>query len=186
MSEPTAVVRWCAAAPAVLMLVCAGPAAADEPEPTPTTVAPAPAPPTATIGTVLGQSGKPAAGPFGLPDMSTLGIALLLGQNAAPSAPGNDPARVPALSAFNPAYLVPQNADPAAPGEGTAAPGIGPDADNPSTGRIAFLRRLHEMYAAGELRGALLGQAPKETVVPGESADVDTLILPDQAVNIPN
>lgn len=119
------------------------------------------------IGNPLAQSGSAAAGPFGLPDLSAYATTLLLGQNAVPTAPGEQaPQAIPSLSAFNPVYLVGQNTQPAAPGEGTPAAGIGPDADDPSTGRIAFLRRVHQMYEAGELKGALLGQQPPEVFDP--------------------
>lgn len=142
-------------------------AAADDALPTdPTPAPPAPTgliPPIASIGNVLAQSGSDSAGLLGLPDLSAYSSNLVLGQNAVPSAPGAaGPATVPSLSAFNAGYLLPQNLTPAAPGQGTLAPGIGPDQDNPSSGRIAFLRRLHEMYQAGELKGAFLGQLPKE------------------------
>lgn len=131
--------------------------------------APPPPPPTgvlpalAGIGNVLAQSGSAPAGPLGLPDLSAYGPNLVLAQNPVPAAPGT-PGQVaaPDFSAFNPGYLLPLNTDPAAPGEGTLAPGIGPDADSAGTGRIAFLRRLHEMYQAGLLDGALLGQQPPE------------------------
>lgn len=142
-------------------------AAADDALPTdPTPAPPAPTgliPPIASIGNVLAQSGSDSAGLLGLPDLSAYSSNLVLGQNAVPSAPGAaGPTTVPSLSAFNAGYLLPQNLTPAAPGQGTLAPGIGPDQDNPSSGRIAFLRRLHEMYQAGELKGAFLGQLPKE------------------------
>lgn len=120
-------------------------------------------PPLSAFTSILGQRDAAAAGPLGLPDLSGSGTALLLAQNAVPSAPGaGGPAAVPDLSAFNGDYLLGQNLAPAAPGQGAAAPGIAPDTDNPGTGRISFLRRLHEMYAAGELKGALLGQNPKD------------------------
>jgi hypothetical protein len=159
----------------VMALVAAAPAMADpgpapptEPIPAPT----APAAPTAPpefipqktgIGNPLAQSGSQSAGVLGLPDLSAYGPNLLLGQNTAPAAPG-DPAAavVPNLNAFNPQYLLGQNAEPAAPGEGSAAPGLAPDQDSPGTGRIAFLRRLYEMYQAGGLRGSLLGQQSPE------------------------
>jgi hypothetical protein len=151
------------------------PAAAEPapPTPEPSPLPPAPMefiPPPVGIGNPLAQNGTQPAGPFGLPDLSANAGNLLLGQNAAPSAPGASPAAVPNLSAFNPDYLLQQNLAPAAPGEGTPAPGIGPDGDNPGTGRIAFLQRLHEMYEAGSLTGALLGQAPAP--VPGEQVGV--------------
>ena len=122
-----------------------------------------PAPLPGGIGNVLAQAGNAPTGPLGLPDLSAYSTAMLLGQNPVPSAPGaaGQPV-VPNLSAFNAQYLVPQNIAPAPPGEGDTATGLGPDGDNPGTGRIAFLRRLHEMYAAGDLKGALLGQVPPE------------------------
>jgi hypothetical protein len=149
----------CIAAPAV--------AAADDAQPTdPNPAPPTPTgfiPPVASIGNILAQTGSPAAGPLGLPDLSAYAPSLVLGQNPVPAAPGAaDPPAVPSLNAFNAGYLLPQNLTPAAPGQGTAAPGIGPDKDNPSSGRIAFLRRLHEMYQDGALKGAFLGQLPKE------------------------
>ncbi len=142
------------------------PAAADTPPDQPA-ADPAPAPGVGStltsIGSVLGQRGTEAAGPLGIPNLS--GAALLLAQNPVPTVPGSTDAPVfPALSAFNTDYLLPQNLTPAAPGQGSGAPGLGPDSDSPGTGRIAFLRRLHEMYQAGELKGAFLGQNPKDEV----------------------
>lgn len=153
-------------------LVCIGlfpvaPATAD-PEPPPPSE-PVPAPPAefipqqTGIGNPLAQSGSQPSGPLGLPDLSASGPNLLLGQDTVPTAPG-DPATavVPNLNAFNPQYLLGQNVTPAAPGQGTPAPGLGPDQDIPGTGRIAFLRRLYEMYQAGALKGSLLGQQSPE------------------------
>jgi hypothetical protein len=120
-------------------------------------------PPISTIGGLLGQTGIEPAGPLGLPDLATYGNALVLGQNLVPSVPGTaDQAVTPSLEVFTDEYLVPLNLVPAAPGEGSPAPGIGPNADIPGSGRIAMLRRLHEMYQAGNLTGALLGQLPKD------------------------
>ncbi len=154
------------------MLAGAAPAAASpdhpptEPVPGPpvsAVAAPPPAPPPAGIGNPLAQAGTNPAGPFGLPDLSDYASNLILGQNPAPAAPGNpDPAAVPSLNAFDPEYLLAQNEDPAEPGQGVIAPGMGPTPDDPGTGRIAFLRRLHEMYQHGTLDGALLGQVPLE------------------------
>lgn len=159
-------VRWWPLAAGLLAggLVWAAPAAAEpdlapaEPEPAPP-VTTAPAPPASGIGNPLAQAGSATDGPFGLPDLSAYGINLLLGQNPAPAPPGSPAgATVPNLNAFDPGYLVALNAVPAAPGEGTPAAGIGPTPEDPGTGRIAFLRRLHEMYQDGALTGALLGQ----------------------------
>lgn len=138
-------------------------------EPTPAPAPPAPADLLPAIGGVLSQVGNPAAGPFGLPDLSAYGTNLVLGQNAAPAPPGAPAAAVPNLNAFAPEYLLPQNVAPAAPDEGTAAPGLAPNADIAGTGRIAFLRRIYEMYQEGSLKGALLGQNPPG-VLPAETA----------------
>ena len=145
----------------VTALVPVAPAAAD-PGPPPTEPVPAPAefiPQQAGIGNPLAQSGNQTAGLLGLPDLSGYGPNLLLGQSTTPTAPASPAAAVvPNLNAFNPQYLLGQNVTPAAPGEGSPAPGLGPDQDSPGTGRIAFLRRLYEMYQAGGLKGSLLGQ----------------------------
>lgn len=152
-SGPRAVIALCAAA-----LACAAPAAADPATPVPPPPPPGFVPP--GIGDVLAQRGSDQGGLLGMPDLSAYGPNLLLGQNPVPAAPGAPaPASVmPNLSAFNPEYMLAQSEMPAAPGEGAAAPGLGPDADNPGTGRIAFLRRIYEMYGTGALKGALLGQ----------------------------
>jgi hypothetical protein len=156
----------------------------DEPPPDPAS-APAPTgliPPIASITNVLGQNGSTPAGPLGLPDLSAYAPSLVLGQNPVPAAPGaTEAAVVPNLNAFNAAYLLPQNLTPAAPGQGEPAPGIGPNQDSPGTGRIAFLRRLHEMYGAGALTGALLGQIPKEQLgepLPGTAPGPEIYIPP--------
>lgn len=152
----------------VSSLFCAAPARAEPEVPVPP---PAPPPPVTEfipqlsgIGNALGQSGSQPGGLLGLPDLTGYGPNLLLGQNPDPTAPGA-PATgpvMPNLSAFNPEYLLGQNVSPAAPGEGTVAPGLAPDQDNPGTGRIAFLRRIYEMYGDGALTGALLGQQSPE------------------------
>ncbi|MGI9162516.1 MAG: hypothetical protein ACR2JI_06280 [Mycobacterium sp.] len=170
-----ALIAACALGVGPAPMAWADPPVADDPVPAPApapeaeaipaaTPSPVPAPPlVSSIGNALGQRGDGPTGPLGLPDLSAYGANLLLGQNPAPAAPaGVTPALLPRLSAFDPNYLVPQNLTPAIPGAGTPAPGIGPTAEDPSTGRIAFLRRLHEMYAEGELTGALLGQMSPE------------------------
>ena len=179
---------WCTAVLLTAFAVgCAVPAIAaptDEPPPDPA-AAPAPIgliPPIASIGNVLAQNGSTPAGPLGLPDLSAYAPSLVLGQNPVPAAPGaTEAAVVPNLNAFNAAYLLPQNLTPAAPGQGEPAPGIGPNQDSPGTGRIAFLRRLHEMYGAGALTGALLGQIPKEQLgepLPGTAPGPEIYIPP--------
>ena len=167
------------------------PAPADQPPPDPAAGS-APTgliPPIASIRNVLAQNGSAAAGPLGLPDLSAYSSSLVLGQNPVPAAPGaTDAPVVPNLSAFNAGYLLPQNLTPAAPGQGTSAPGIGPDQDSPSAGRIAFLRRLHEMYQAGALKGAFLGQLPKEQLgepLPGTAPGAGIYIPPGLGQLVP-
>jgi len=139
-------------------------------------------PPKATIGSVLAQDGAPSVGPLGMPDLSGYAPGILLGQNAVPSAPGaQGPVATPDLHAFNNQYLVPQNVAPAAPGQGVTDAGIGPSADAPGTGRLAFLGRLHEMYQDGALDGALLGQVPYEQLgepLPGTAPGPGIYVAP--------
>ena len=141
-----------------------------------------PVPPNATIGSVLAQSGAPSAGPVGLPDLSAYAPGLLLGQNPVPSPPGPPPAvATPDLHAFNNQYLLPQNVAPAAPGQGEPDNGIGPTAEQPGTGRLAFLSRLHAMYSEGALDGALLGQVPYEQLgepLPGTAPGPGIVVPP--------
>ncbi|MCV7344384.1 hypothetical protein [Mycolicibacterium rhodesiae] len=140
-----------------------------------------PVPPNASVGSVLAQTDAAATGPLGLPDLSAYAPGLLLGQNPVPSAPGaSNAAAPPDLHALNNQYLLPQNLAPAAPGQGEPDIGIGPSAEQPGTGRLAFLRRLHGMYAEGALDGALLGQVPYEQLgepLPGTA--------PGPEVNVP-
>lgn len=143
----------------IVSTATAGPAGADPDPMVDDPAAPAAVAPPSGIGTALAQAGAPATGPLGLPDLSSYAPGLLLGQNAVPSAPGT-PAAVtaPNLNAFDSQYLLAQNTAPAAPGQGVADAGLGPTPEDPGTGRLAFLRRVHEMYQDGGLRGALLGQ----------------------------
>jgi hypothetical protein len=187
---------WVALSLTSFVVITAAPAAAlptDEPPADPGPATPASTgliPPTASIGNILAQNGSTPAGPLGLPDLSAYAPNLVLGQNPVPAAPGFvDPAVIPDLSAFNAGYLLPQNVKPAAPGQGTSAPGIGPDQDSPSAGRIAFLRRLHEMYQAGELRGAFLGQLPREQLggpLPGTAPGPEIYIPPGLGQGVPD
>jgi len=179
---------WVGFALIAFVVATAAPAVAAPVDDQPTDPSPAPAaptgfiPPVASFGNILGQSGSDPAGPLGIPDLSAYAPNLVLGQNPVPAAPGTaDPAVIPNLSAFNAGYLLPQNLKPAAPGQGTLAPGIGPDKDSPGSGRIAFLRRLHEMYQEGELTGAFLGQLPKDQLgepLPGTAPGPEIYIPP--------
>ena len=180
---------------AVSALVCSPPAGADPPAPDPTTVVPAPpptgyVPPPSGIGSALAQTDSAAAGPLGLPDLAAYAPGLLLGQNAVPSAPGAPTAvTAPDLRAFNGDYLLPQNVAPAAPGQGVTADGLGPTPQDPSTGRLAFLRRLHGMYQDGGLAGALLGQVPDEQLgepLPGTAPAPGIYLPPGLGQNLPD
>ena len=166
-----------------------GPLPAESAAPTQQTVPPDLVP---SIGNALAQSGSAPTGLFGLPDISAHGGDLLLAQNATPAAPDSGQlAGIYPLNAFESNYLLPQYETPALPGQGVTAPGIGPDAGDPSTDRIAFLRRLHDMYAAGNLKGSLLGQLPADAwdpVIDEIAGPIPTQdpAGPPAAVNIPN
>lgn len=159
----------------------------------PALAAPAPGAPTAPappgIRSVLGQVGNPTGGLLGLPDLAANSKTMLLGQNAVPSAPTpNAPVQLPQLNGAIPAYLLPLNVNPAPPGQGTLAPGIGPNADIPGGGRISQLHRLYEMYDAGLLKGALLGQNPPGELPVAKDADeplVTPVPLPAEAPLLP-
>jgi hypothetical protein len=174
-------------------LLCAAPAAADPPPPQPDPVeAPPPGyiPPRSGIGSVLAQSGAEPAGPLGLPNLSAYAPSLVLGQYTVPSAPGADTAvAAPDLRAFDSDYLLPQNVAPAAPGQGVAADGFGPSPQDPGTGRLAFLRRLHGMYQDGGLAGAFLGQVPDEQLgepLPGTAPAPGIYLPPGLGQNLPD
>lgn len=89
------------------------------------------------------------------------GGGYLLEQHAVPSAPGGLSGVPPDLSGVTNGNLLPQNIEPSAPGQGQifgVAPGT--EKDVLSTGELA--KQLWDLYRAGYLRGALLGQTPRE------------------------
>jgi hypothetical protein len=150
-------------------VVGAAPAAAD---PTPAPPPPAdPAPPVTVpvLGSdlgpnglaVLGQAGDPAPGPLGAPNIAGLDGTTVLGQNAAPSAPGTGPGVVPNLQAFNNAYGPQQNLVPSAPGDGQQFD-VAPGDENTNVNARTWMGRYIDMYRAGMLKGGLLGQVPQE------------------------
>jgi hypothetical protein len=150
-------------------VVGAAPAAAD---PTPAPPPPAdPAPPVTVpvLGSdlgpnglaVLGQAGDPAPGPLGAPNIAGLDGTTVLGQNAAPSAPGTGPGVVPNLQAFNNAYGPQQNLVPSAPGDGQQFD-VAPGDENANVNARTWMGRYIDMYRAGMLKGGLLGQVPQE------------------------
>jgi len=174
-----------------IALAGALPAAADPPPGDPPPTPPSPIgliPPRATLGDALAQSGSEPVGPLGLPDLSAHTSELLLGQNAAPAAPGHTgPLRAPDLNAFNDQYLPLQNAAPAAPGQGSA---VGPaPVDDGATTRFGYLRRLLAMYQAGNLTGALLGQMPEDQLgqpLPGTAPAPGIFLPPGLGHNLPD
>jgi|KBSSwiStaDraftv2_1062776.scaffolds.fasta_scaffold12233_2 hypothetical protein len=109
----------------------------------------------------LAQSNDTSPGIAGLPDLSALGDQLLLGQTSVPALPGAGPAGIPIPNALNNSYLLPQNVKPAAPGDGQIF-GVEPGQENADIKRRDYLHRLYEMYQAGGLEGALLGQRPRD------------------------
>src|SRR3954454_13280417 len=151
-------------------------AAADPPPPDPIPLpadpAPPPPPPPTVPGMgqlgpsglgVLAQAGQPEnAGALGAPPVTGLDPTTLLGQNAVPSVPGPDPGVVPNLRAFNNAYGAGAlNDKPAAPGQGTQF-GVAPGDQNADVTGRQWLGRYIDLYRAGDLKGGLLGQMPKE------------------------
>nr|WP_077742053.1 CDP-alcohol phosphatidyltransferase family protein [Mycolicibacterium boenickei] len=105
----------------------------------------------------------------------------LLGQYAAPSAPGGPPpTEAPNLRAFNNGYFFPQNEKPSAPGQGTVV-GVEPGQENADISGLDWMRQMHTLYRNGNLRGSLLGQVPKEQLgepLPGTA--------PPPGANIPS
>lgn len=129
--------------------------------------APAPGPSLPLVGplgsnglAVLGQTGQPAAGSFGIPSVAGLDPSTVLGQNAVPSAPGAGPGAPPNLNIFNNAYGIPQYLEPSAPGEGVVFD-VAPGQENANVGKREWFGRWIDMYRAGQLEGGFLGQRPQ-------------------------
>lgn len=182
----------CSSVPAGLVLVAAALATAGAvaAQPLPPPPAPIPAPsagpslpllgPLGPNGlAVLGQTVQPAAGSFGIPSISGLDPATVLGQNAVPSAPGAGPGTPPSLNIFNNAYGIPQYLVPSAPGEGVIFD-VAPGSENADVSRREWFGRWIDMYRAGQLEGGMLGQRPQEQLgqpLPGTA--------PPPGVNLP-
>ncbi len=112
---------------------------------------------------VLGQTGTDTApGRLGVPNAVDMSPGALLGQYTAPAAPGGPPpTEAPNLRAFNNGNFFPQNEKPAAPGQGTQV-GVAPGQENADISGLDWMRQMHTLYRNGNLRGAALGQLPKE------------------------
>jgi hypothetical protein len=163
-------------------------AAADPAPPPPPPVDPAPPVAVPVLGSdlganglaVLAQTGDPDPGPLGAPNIPGLDGTTVLGQNAAPSAPGADPGIVPNLRAFNNAYGPQQNLVPSAPGEGEQFD-VPPGEENADVNARTWMGRYIDMYRAGMLKGGLLGQVPQEQLgepLPGTAPPPGTNIPP--------
>jgi hypothetical protein len=177
-----------------------------DPIPLPADPAPPPPPPGPTVPGlgqlgpsglgVLAQTGLPEnAGALGAPPVTGLDPTTLLGQNAVPSVPGTDPGTVPNLRAFNNAYGAGAiNDKPAAPGQGTQF-GVAPGDQNADVTGRQWLGRYIDLYRAGDLKGGLLAQMPKEQLgepLPGTAPPPGTNVppglvqfLPDPATDAP-
>jgi hypothetical protein len=118
-------------------------------------------PPPATALFPLAQSGSPTQLFGGLPAMPDLSgqtaNEFVLGQHAAPAAPGTASAAPAHMNPFNNAYLLPQYLVPSAPGDSQLF-GIAPGQENADVNGIDYLKRLYDSYKAGGLEGGLLGQ----------------------------
>ncbi|MGO4443855.1 hypothetical protein AB4Z42_10925 [Mycobacterium sp. 2YAF39] len=169
-------------------------AAADPPPPVPAPLPPGLPPPPpgpavpmvgAPLGpnglSVLGQTGAATQpGHLGAPQVPGLDVSTLLGQSAAPAAPGAGPGAPPNLDLFNNGYGIQQNIEPAAPGQGQQFD-VAPGQENANVSRREWLGRYIDMYRAGMLKGGMLGQAPQEQLgqpMPGTAPPPGTNIPP--------
>jgi hypothetical protein len=141
---------------------------------------------------VLAQNGVPSAGPgtLGAPPVYGIDGTSVLAQTAAPSLPGAV-GTPPNLNVFNNAYGAGAlNEEPAAPGKGTQFD-VAPGQENADVSRREWLGRYIDLYRAGDLKGGLLGQVPKDQLgepLPGTAPPPGTNIpsglgefLPDPA-----
>lgn len=173
------------------------PAPALEPAPPPGPEVPLMGAPLGPSGlSVLGQTGTDTApGRLGVPNGVDMSPGALLGQYAVPSAPGGPPpTEAPNLRAFNNGNFFPQNEKPSAPSQGTVV-GVPPGEENADISGLDWMRNMRDMYRNGNLRGAMLGQLPKEQLgepLPGTAPPPGTNVpsglgeyLPDPAAPPP-
>jgi hypothetical protein len=139
---------------------------------------------------VLAQSNSPSAGPgnLGAPPVYGIDGTSVLAQTAAPSLPGAV-GTPPNLNVFNNAYGAGAiNEVPAAPGKGTQFD-VAPGQENADVSRREWLGRYIDLYRAGDLKGGLLGQMPKEQLgesLPGTAPPPGTNIPPGLAEFLPD
>lgn len=139
---------------------------------------------------VLGQTGTDTApGRLGVPSGIDMSPGALLGQYAAPSAPGGPPpTEAPNLRAFNNGNFFPQNEKPSAPGQGTVV-GVAPGQENADISGLDFIRQMRNMSHNGNLRGSMLGQLPKEQLgepLPGTAPLPGTNVPQGLVENLPD
>ncbi|WP_286175081.1 hypothetical protein [Mycobacterium sp. DL99] len=139
---------------------------------------------------VLGQTGTDTApGRLGVPNGVDMSPGALLGQYSVPSAPGAPPpTEAPNLRAFNNGNFFPQNEKPSAPGQGTVV-GVAPGQENADISGLDWMRNMRDMYRNGNLRGAMLGQLPKEQLgepLPGTAPPPGTNIPQGLGENLPD
>ena len=141
---------------------------------------------------VLSQSNAPPAGlgTLGAPPVYGLDGTSVLAQTATPSLPGAV-GTPPNLNVFNNAYGAGAlNEVPAAPGKGEQFD-VAPGQENADVSKREWLGRYIDLYRAGDLKGGLLGQVPKDQLgepLPGTAPPPGTNIpsglgefLPDPA-----
>lgn len=139
---------------------------------------------------VLAQNGVSAAVPGGLgaPAVDGLDRTTVLGQLAAPAAPGAGPGVVPNLNPFNNAYGLPQCEVPSAPGKCEQFD-VAPGEEHADVSRREWLGRYIDLYRDGRLRGGLLGQLPQQQLgepLPGTAPAPGTNIPPGLAQYLPD
>jgi hypothetical protein len=138
---------------------------------------------------VLAQNGQePVPGAMGAPDLTGLDQTTVLGQNAAPAAPGAGPGVVPNLNPFNNAYGPQQCMVPSAPGKCEQFD-VAPGDENADVSRREWLGRYIDMYRAGMLKGGVLGQLPQAQLgepLPGTAPPPGTNIPPGLVQFLPD
>lgn len=140
---------------------------------------PQPAPPPSGIGNPLALAGSDQ-GPGGLPgNLPIAGNPNLLGQNAAPAAPGAaGPVNTPNLNPLNLQYTLSQNLEPAAPGQGQQYE-VEPGHENDDVGKGEYIKRFWHRFQDGQFNGGMVGRRPKEELnqpLPGTAPPQGTRI----------
>lgn len=158
------------AIPLAALLVCPGSAAADPPPdisadpvaPAVPIASPPPEQDTAPWPSAPGAALSMIGGLTSMPDLSGAPVTeMLLGQTPTPAAPGEASVVLPGLNPLNNQYLLLQHVEPSVPGEGQLV-GVEPGEENADVSRLDYLKRLYGTYRGGGLKGALLGQKPRE------------------------